>query len=118
MAGKVTPKKSLNLRSPWQPGESGNPVGRPTGARSKLSEAFLKAVHDDFVEHGVEALESVRENDPSTYLRVIASLMPRNVKLNVNTTDTVDLLKAMNEFRLSQQASNVVEIDPAGRVVR
>ncbi len=57
----------------------GNPAGRSKGARSKLGEAFLDALLADFTERGVEAINRVREHDPGAYLRIIASLIPREV---------------------------------------
>jgi hypothetical protein len=41
-------------------------------------------LHDDFNAHGVEAIRIVRETKPDQYLKVIASLMPRDVSLNVH----------------------------------
>jgi hypothetical protein len=66
----------------FKPGRSGNPVGRPKGARSKLSEAFLTALLEDFEEHGAETISVVRRDDPATYVRVIAGLLPREVALD------------------------------------
>ncbi len=57
--------------------------GRPKGARNKLGEAFIEALHDDFAEHGVAAIRGVRENKPDQYLKVIASLLPKDVNLNI-----------------------------------
>ena len=65
---------------------SGNP-GRPKGARHKLGEMFLEAMRDDFEAHGVAAIVTVREERPQDYLRVIASLMPKDLNLNVNNLD-------------------------------
>lgn len=69
----------------FKPGRSGNPGGRPKGARSKLSEAFLTALLEDFEEHGAETIAVVRRNDPATYVRVIAGLLPREVALDTTT---------------------------------
>jgi Family of unknown function (DUF5681) len=63
--------------TPWQPGQSGNPSGRPLGARSKLSEKFILALHDDFAAHGPSVIEKVRKNQPGVYLKVVATLVPR-----------------------------------------
>lgn len=58
--------------------------GRPKGARNKLGEAFIQALHDDFEEHGVAAIQVVRAEKPEQYLKVIASLLPKDVNLNIN----------------------------------
>jgi hypothetical protein len=58
--------------------------GRKVGARNKLGEAFIAALHDDFAEHGVAAIQTVRTEKPDQYLKVIASLLPKDVNLNVN----------------------------------
>ncbi len=68
----------------WKPGQSANPAGRPKGARNKLGEAFLEALHNDFNEHGVAAVEQVRIEKPDQYLKVIASLMPKELTLNMS----------------------------------
>ncbi len=70
------------------PGNSGF-GGRPKGARNKLGEAFVSALHDDFAEHGVAALAKVREDDPATYMRVIAGLLPKEFKIET-TSDLTD----------------------------
>lgn len=80
--GDNTPKKTpkgANLRPPWQLGQSGNPAGRPKGARSKLSEAFFKALADDFEKHGETAIRSVGADRPQDYVRVIASLQSKEI---------------------------------------
>ena len=62
----------------------GNP-GRPQGARSRLSEAFLAAVADDFAAHGVSTLVEMRQQRPSDYIKVVASLLPRETRLELAT---------------------------------
>lgn len=60
----------------------GNP-GRPKGSRNKLGEAFLEALHDDFQKHGAQAIVECRTEKPEAYVRVIAGLLPQEVKLSV-----------------------------------
>ncbi len=57
---------------PYKPGQSGNPAGRQKGSRNKLGEAFVEALHDDFAKYGVAAIETVRDEKPDQYLKVIA----------------------------------------------
>jgi hypothetical protein len=71
--------KKKQLRQPWVPGESGNPKGRPLGSRTKLSEKFILCLHDDFVEHGSAVIEQVRQERPEIYLKIIASIVPREL---------------------------------------
>lgn len=58
--------------------------GRPVGARNKLGEAFLEALHDDFIAHGASAIIETRTDKPDQYLKVIASILPREMTLNLN----------------------------------
>jgi hypothetical protein len=83
---KSESKKGLvnpGLKPPWQVGESGNPSGRPRGSRSRLSESFLSDFHLIWEEEGLEAIRRVARNDPSTFVRVAASLLPHDINLNV-----------------------------------
>jgi hypothetical protein len=52
------------------------PQQRPKGAHNKLGEEFLTQLCDDFEAHGAAVIERVRQEDPATYIRVIASLVP------------------------------------------
>lgn len=84
----------------FKPGQSGNPNGRPKGTRSKLSEAFLKALSDDFTEHGLKTVEKVRDKKPDAYLNVIGKLMPKLMELSgpdgesIPVSGTVNLVKS------------------------
>ena len=84
----TTEKKLRNLK-PFKPGAewTGNAAGRPKGSRHKITEDFLSAVADEFEKHGRAALTKVREEDPSTYLRVVAQLIPKESELNIKGDD-------------------------------
>jgi hypothetical protein len=83
-AGDHTPKQPRNLKEPWKPGQSGNPKGRPKGARNRLGTAFLEALEADFSEHGVEAIERVWRDKPEVYIKLVADLVPKEASLNVD----------------------------------
>jgi len=87
LVGNPTPGKAAslaNLAPAWGPGQSGNPKGRAKGSRNQLAEDFIFALQQDFAEHGVAAIEQVRDERPDQYLKVIASLMPKDINLNIN----------------------------------
>ena len=58
--------------------QPGNP-GRPKGSKNKLGEDFIKALAEDFEEHGIDAIAIARRTDPVQYLKVIAAVIPKEV---------------------------------------
>ena len=67
----------------WEKGQSGNLQGRPKGSRHKLAESFINDVQEDWKVNGKEALAKVRADDPATYLRVVASILPKEIEVEV-----------------------------------
>ena len=74
----AAPKGHPNLR-PFKRGVSGNPGGKPTGARNGLSAAFLNALQASFEKHGAEAIEACRTESPAKYLAIVASLVSKEM---------------------------------------
>lgn len=72
--------------------------GRPKGARNKLGEAFIQALHDSFNEHGVETIETVRTEKPDQYLKVIAALIPTEHRVTIT-----DQFSEMTDDELAQR---------------
>lgn len=66
-----------------------NPAGRPKGARHKLGTAFLEKMLDDFTQHGVEVIETVRTKKPDQYLKVVASILPKEIELGDDTIGSI-----------------------------
>jgi hypothetical protein len=82
--GDVTPGKHRGLAEPWKRGQSGNPSGRPKGARSKLSEDFIQALYEDWQLHGKAVIERVRTENPVALIKIIASLIPKQFEVNAS----------------------------------
>jgi hypothetical protein len=68
------------MQTQFKRGQSGNYAGRPLGSRNKLSERFLKDLERDWRQHGYAVLEQVRLLQPSVYLRVIASIIEKDMQ--------------------------------------
>lgn len=76
-ASSAEPTGPVQRGRPFAPGRSGNPAGRPKGARNRHKEAFLATVADHFAEHGKEAFDKLAKDDPASYLRIMSSFVPR-----------------------------------------
>ena len=80
-------------RGRFQSGNIGG--GRPKGSRNKLGEAFLEDLRDAWNEHGTEALKRCAIEEPAQFCRIVASLMPKDVNLNLS----VDAADFATKFR-------------------
>lgn len=67
----------------WQPGESGNPQGRPKGARQKLSETALQNMLESWGERGPDVLNRLAVSEPGTYAKLAFSIIPKDVAISV-----------------------------------
>ena len=58
-------------------------VGRPPGARNKLSEAFIADLQTVWEDHGPKILQRMLVNDPEKLAELVAKLIPREFQVNV-----------------------------------
>ena len=73
---------------PFQPGNTFG-KGRPKGARNKLGEAFIADLYADWEKHGASVLDAVRESRPDAYMKVIASILPKQVEVREAPLDEI-----------------------------
>lgn len=106
-----TEKKLRNLK-PFKPGQSGNPKGRPKGARNRLGTAFLEALEGDFNKFGAQAIAQVREKKPEVYMRVVADLLPKEANINVEAGEAfVELWRKISDG-LGEELAESLDAEP------
>src|SRR5215470_100295 len=68
----------MALFTKGNPGKGG---GRRKGSRDRISTALLEAIAKDFEEFGEEAVKIARVEKPVEYLRIVASLLPKEFEI-------------------------------------
>lgn len=60
--------------------------GRPKGTKDTLGKAFFKDLAARWEKSGPSVLERMARNEPGTFLRVVASLMPKQLDITGEVT--------------------------------
>src|SRR5215813_4876960 len=82
-------------------GVSGNPHGNRHRTRHLLNQEFMQALLLHFRQHGKKAIEKVAREQPASYLKILALLVPREHKVehsNPLKGLTDEQLEAMIEY--------------------
>lgn len=79
-SGFVVPVNTgaIQQNTRFQSGVSGNPKGRPKGARNKFTETIMRTLVDDFAANGANVLATLRATNPEAYVRVMVSLLSKS----------------------------------------
>lgn len=109
----VHPNSLANLRQPFT-SENRPRGGRQQGLREEISRKFLKALAKDFDQFGEDALTLARENDPLGYCRMIASLLPKELNLDLNQTSALDDLSMEQLQQLASGLEQLVALVGSG----
>lgn len=86
----------------FKPGNS----GRPLGSRNKLQASFIEALAKDFEENGQGVLNIVRLERPADYLKIIASVLPKEFVVGDNTLANLsedELREYLAQIRAAKQ---------------
>ncbi|WP_315749589.1 MULTISPECIES: hypothetical protein [unclassified Bradyrhizobium] len=83
------------------PGNSGN-GGRKPGSRNRLGELFMEDLRQCWQERGAEALRRCAEDEPAQFVRVVASLLPKDI--NINGSIGVSAQSVLENFRMAVAA--------------
>jgi Family of unknown function (DUF5681) len=107
MVVKAAPDNTQKQQGRWLSGQSGNPSGRPPGSRNKLSEDFLNTFAQYFERHGRRVIEKVRDERPRDYLRIAASLLPKQMEIEANRSRPA---YELTDEELSALLSNDIDV--------
>lgn len=85
-ADKTTETGKVGFSNPpmdtrWKPGVSPNPGGKPVRARNKINARFLNDLLKEWETTGARALKECSKKDPATFIRVVASLQPKEIEI-------------------------------------
>jgi hypothetical protein len=75
-------KADVQNLTPWKPGQSGNPNGRPIGSRTVFSDNFVRDLASVWSEEGHETVKTARTN-PAVFFATCARLIPNDVRVTV-----------------------------------
>jgi Fe-S-cluster formation regulator IscX/YfhJ len=60
---------------------------RPKRAKKTLGDDFLAAVRADFRTHGAGVIAEVRADKPDQYLKIVLSVLPKDLHVSINQLD-------------------------------
>ncbi|MET3577635.1 hypothetical protein ABID19_000650 [Mesorhizobium robiniae] len=63
------------------------PSARPKRTKKTLADGFLEAIRADFRAHGAGVIAEVRSEKPDQYLKIVLSVLPKDLGANINTLD-------------------------------
>lgn len=96
---------------PWlvRPGQVLNPAGRQKGSRNKLRESFISMLQKDWEENGEATIARVRDERPHEYLKVVASLLPKQIEVKEGNFDGYSDEQIAAIINAARSALNTIE---------
>jgi hypothetical protein len=88
----------------WPAGVSGNPGGRPLGARGAFSEEFMRSLRKVWALEGETAMLRTAKENPTAFTALCARLLPTEVSATIEQTtprgldaDDLAILRAIKQ---------------------
>src|SRR5512132_1888098 len=97
--------------SQFKPGDPRTKTGgRRKGSRDRIETKMLEAIARDFEEHGEEAIRICRVERPNEYLKLVASLLPREVGATID--GNVEVTHQIEHIRRTIIDPKVITVQP------
>jgi hypothetical protein len=103
--GDATSSKA-NGRS-WVAGQSGNPAGRPLGARQKIANQLLEDLREVWAEKGKAILYRLAIDDPARLATIAYGLLPKDIFVRVEDQRAPGNLESIRELLDILEAAGV-----------
>lgn len=78
------------VHTQFKPGVSPNPGGKPVKSRNKINARFLNDILDEWEVNGKAALRKCATKDPVSFVKVVASLQPKEFEITRALDDIPD----------------------------
>jgi hypothetical protein len=95
----------MERKMTFQQGVSGNPHGNRHRTRHLLNQEPMQALLLNFRHQGKKAIEKVARNQPAAYLKILALLVPREMKMEHSGG-----VKAMSDEQLERSIELIKEL--------
>jgi hypothetical protein len=98
--------KSAEMESTmtFKQGVSGNPHGNRHHSRHLLNQEFIQALLLHFRQHGKKVIEKVAREQPAAYIKILALLVPREMKI-----EHTDPVKGLSDEQLAAMIRELKE---------
>lgn len=78
-------------------GHKGGP-GRKKGSKFALAETFIADLHSFWQERGMQVIEDAAKSKPADLIKAVASILPKDVKVTLETMDDGELSHRLDEL--------------------
>src|SRR5262245_13067630 len=95
---------------------SGNTDAAVYVTRRRVNDAFLRAALESFHEHGPEALAKCAKENPASYLKIFALMIPREMKIE-HTNPAAALSDEQLALMIAELEQRIAKRIAAGEVV-
>jgi hypothetical protein len=113
----------MERKMTFQQGVSGNPHGNRHRTRHLLNQEFMQALLLNFRHQGKKAIEKVARDQPAAYLKILALLVPRELKVEQNQAikamsdeeieQAIEIIQGMLDGRNAKVIEGVAQLEPA-----